>query len=877
MAETTQTQPVQAPEAGQTVAIKAVPGQDILLADAFDEAEIRMEGGNVVFAFANGGQVVLDFTDLGEAQAPNVIMADGSVLDMKEYLAAFGDKDVEPAAGPDAGGADSGGVGEYRDDAGNLLDGVDKLGVLDPREFTSLSVEALDADNPLEEPIPDVSEPIVSVTSGTVDEKGLSEGTSAGDGSNTTSGSFGIDAGAAGRGRLEIQDKEGNWINVSGGGSVNGTNGVLTVTVVDGGYRWSYELQNNLLSHDDTTFGDGDGISGADDQQPGEAFPVRVFDGNGAVSPVVLLNITVNDDAPMMMPGEGDEGLEGAVLYATLEEESVPDNGGVLGNDEDEGLSHTTGLQTMTGAVNWGADGFGSLVGVQVGGAAMISLGNAESVTVYFDADGAVLEGATGSSAMLEVFSNGEYRLTVTGAMNHAPGAGENWLEMPLITFTGVDGDGDPASVSLAARIQDDVPEVLQVEGQEGLENTVLYANLEEESVPDNGGVIGNDEAEGLSHTTGLQTMTGAVNWGADGFGSLVGVQVGGAAMISLGNAESVTVYFDADGAVLEGATGSSAMLEVFSNGEYRLTVTGAMNHAPGDGMGGLIGENLLYLPTITFTGVDGDGDPASVSLVASVQDDIPIVEITSEVSSLLSLTNYIADAGYNNSFGYYIKDADGKPLEGFVIWDNVKNFVEGSVMIKGYTPDQIGFFIIPNGDSLNAALVSDTAVTFQFVNSEWQAFANGTALKGQGAHVLFDVADLNKDQLDHVKDNNDPGNLNWEDMFRGGDKDYNDVNITAKWTVTQTGTLGEFGADGGRVVIDGHTPDAEGILVVDGLSGMKLTVNTETTEYKIESEFLHSYDTPPPSDTFSFSLVDGDDDTVSATLNAMLQQSNPV
>jgi len=562
MAETTQIQgqPVQAPGSGQTVAIKASPGQDILLTAAFDQAEIRMEGGSVVFAFANGGQVVLDFTDLGNAEAPNVIMADGSVLDMQEYLAALGEGEVEPAAGPDAGGADSGGVGEYRDDAGNLIDGVDKLGVLDPRDFTSIVVESLDAD-PLveeptvpEEPIPDSSEPIVSVTSGIVDEKGLSDGTSAGDGSNTASGSFSIDAGAAGLGLIEIQDKDGNWIDVTAGGPpVNGANGVLTVSVLDGAYSWSYELLNNLLTHDDTTFDDGDGIGGVDDQQLGEAFSVRVFDGNGGVSPAVLLNVTVNDD--------------------------------------------------------------------------------------------------------------------------------------------------------------------------------------------------------------------------------------------------------------------------------------------------------------------------------------VPVVDITSEISSVLTLTNHPADAGYSNSFGYYIKDVNGNPGEGMVIWDNVKNFTEGNITIEGYTPDQIGFFIIPNGNALNANLDSGTEVTFQrLAGGEWQAFAGDplTALKGQGAHVLFDVADFNKDGMHHVEGNDDPGNLNWEDISGGGDRDYNDVNITAKWTVTQKGSLGEFGADGGRVVIDGQEPNSEGLLVVDG-DGVTFTVDPETAEYEIESEFLHSYDTPPPSDSFNFSLVDGDNDKVSADLDFMLQQNNPV
>lgn len=140
-------QNVQAPQAGQTVIVNAIPGQDIVLEAAFDQAEVKMDGGNVVFEFANGGQVVLDFTDLGDAQAPNVVMPDGTVLDMQEFLASLGEKDVEPAAGPDGGATGSGGVGEYQDDAGDVIGGVDKLGVLGPRAFSDFSVESLEAND----------------------------------------------------------------------------------------------------------------------------------------------------------------------------------------------------------------------------------------------------------------------------------------------------------------------------------------------------------------------------------------------------------------------------------------------------------------------------------------------------------------------------------------------------------------------------------------------------------------------------------------------------------------------------------------------------------------------------------------------------------
>jgi len=157
-------QNVQAPETGQTVIVNAIPGQDIVLEAAFDQAEVKMDGGNVVFEFANGGQVVLDFTDLGEAQAPNVVMPDGTVLDMQEFLAALGEKDVEPAAGSEGGAEGSGGVGEYQEDAGDVLVGTEKLGGLEDDPFTSITVASLEANNSL---------PTAGIVAGDVDEDGL--------------------------------------------------------------------------------------------------------------------------------------------------------------------------------------------------------------------------------------------------------------------------------------------------------------------------------------------------------------------------------------------------------------------------------------------------------------------------------------------------------------------------------------------------------------------------------------------------------------------------------------------------------------------------------------------------------------------------------
>jgi len=189
---------------------------------------------------------------------------------------------------------------------------------------------------------------------------------------------------------------------------------------------------------------------------------------------------------------------------------------------------------------------------------------------------------------------------------------------------------------------------------------------------------------------------------------------------------------------------------------------------------------------TIKYEVTDGDGDKVQSDLNIRVDDDTPTIDVASAITYTLDVTNYgETSAGYDNSFGYYIKDADGNPTTGFVVWDNVKDYTDGSIEITGYTPDQLGFFIIPNGSNTNPGLSSNTPVSFVNVGGNWQAFAGTTPLVGEGANVLFDVKALNSDGFDHVQDNEKPGNLNWEDINGGGDQDWNDVNIGVVWSST--------------------------------------------------------------------------------------------
>jgi len=945
MAEATRIngQPVQAPESGQTVVINAIPGQDILLEAAFDQAEIKMEGGNVVFAFANGGQVVLDFTDLDSAQAPNVIMADGSVLDMQEYLAAIGEGEVEPAAGPDAGGADSGGVGEYRDDAGNLIDGVDKLSGLDPRDFTSITVEGLEASNLL----PSL------LAAGTVDAASDEDGLRISD----MTPFDGNDDGRGGDHPAQFAYVEGSLAYDFGNEGpaatdpfVWGVAGLAAKGVTSQGHTLLYEVVDGLtlnayyMGYPGDDEGPKPSVESFDSQEmpsvkilvfslevtdldtgayrfelyrpldhsnPGSEddivynFTFSLSDGAGD-SVVGGLNMIVDDDSPIWTGGESsvsamvveeamsyDDGdfAEGSGSASTLAAEMPSSSTGTQGSIE-AFLGVAPGGLSPLAASGDGSDNAtnGSAMKTTI----MVEAGDEVSFSWFFNADD-----YTPFNDFSFVSFNGVpvelADISMVGSYNETPWATYTHIATasgPLTLGFGVMNTGDSGVNSYLTIDEIKVNGTTVPNG--GFENGNFsnWETLGNPSLISN--VLYTDEASGQSGS-----LADLVSFGADGPGEFSLLSDTSELPTLFSDGEPVQYIVEGDTLIAyvgeypsESGEGVVFTLQVNPDGSWFFDLKDQLDHVD-DGtdsknlelITGEDGESVSSVSAIDFSSLlkvtDGDGDELmgapEGSFTIQVQDDVPIVDITSSVSSELNLINHAAKAGFDNSFGYYIKDADGNPTEGVVIWDNVKDFTEGSLTLDNYTPDQIGFFIIPNGDALNAGLESGAEVTFQFVAGQWQAFADGDPLVGKDTHVLFDVGALNKDGLDHVKDNADTGNLNWEDIFKGGDKDYNDVNITAKWTVKQTGTLGEFGADGGKVVIDGVEPDSEGNLVVTGENGTILTVDTETTEYEIESEFLHSYDTPPPADSFDFSLVDGDNDAVSDTLNAMLQQNNPV
>ena len=242
--------------------------------------------------------------------------------------------------------------------------------------------------------------------------------------------------------------------------------------------------------------------------------------------------------------------------------------------------------------------------------------------------------------------------------------------------------------------------------------------------------------------------------------------------------------------------------------------------------------DNGVY--EIQLTVADDDGATTTVSQTIAVENVAPEnLSLTSSATfdNRASLTGDLmvtnlgeTTASYQSSYGYYLMDDNDLPTSGEIIWANVQVSAGESFILPGVDPDHVGFFIIPDGLGLNPTLNDHTTVTFARNEADdWQASTvDGQAILGQGAHVYFDQRSLNADRKDHVEDDDTLpgwgwlfggnrtdsviGEQYWEDQFRLGDRDYNDVRVNVAHTanVTVSGTFADVGsADEHAVQID--------------------------------------------------------------------------
>lgn len=117
---------IPAPSSGEIFTATTVPGGTVSLGFDPATATINRVDNNLEFLTDEGGAVQLvDFFVVGDQPLPSLTLPDGDTVASSEFLSAF-DIDIETAAGPATDDPGSG-SGEYADDAGSLIEGIESL------------------------------------------------------------------------------------------------------------------------------------------------------------------------------------------------------------------------------------------------------------------------------------------------------------------------------------------------------------------------------------------------------------------------------------------------------------------------------------------------------------------------------------------------------------------------------------------------------------------------------------------------------------------------------------------------------------------------------------------------------------------------------
>ncbi|MEM8839688.1 MAG: calcium-binding protein [Pseudomonadota bacterium] len=207
-----------------------------------------------------------------------------------------------------------------------------------------------------------------------------------------------------------------------------------------------------------------------------------------------------------------------------------------------------------------------------------------------------------------------------------------------------------------------------------------------------------------------------------------------------------------------------------------------------GDTLYGNNGNDVLY----------GSGGPNVVQVQSiTVTDEYPV-----------SVVFEGETAGYRNSFGYYKVDTEtGEIKDVSIIWPNASLQGSGGNLVGGETReyldvsagDQLGFFIVSNGYSYNNfASFNDGSFAFVDANGDTATLASTnpqlvfqgndgttTPVRYHAYHTAAhgDTVGLNPDGILHttgiLKTQKGTITLGFEDLYNGGDRDFDDSVFT--------------------------------------------------------------------------------------------------
>ncbi|WP_259782460.1 VCBS domain-containing protein [Aestuariispira ectoiniformans] len=270
------------------------------------------------------------------------------------------------------------------------------------------------------------------------------------------------------------------------------------------------------------------------------------------------------------------------------------------------------------------------------------------------------------------------------------------------------------------------------------------------------------------------EAETDATYTHAKEMGDYVKLQHGGSITFTVGD----DAFTSAGGAGGQDAVANDDQLYGGSGNDVIFGDTGDLGETTGgnDRVDGGAGDDRLYGEGGNDTVVGGTGRDWISGGADNGHVTVSATEITLHFQS--------SDAGYDNSFGYFIMDEDGNPTIGQVLWTDVNDGGSETIDLNGIDPANIGYFIIPDGDNQNSGFWDGAEVTFhQNGDGEWTAYLNGQPLDGQGAPAYFSGdGSLNPDGMVHVNIGDD-GQISFEDLYGGGDSDFNDVVMGSETT----------------------------------------------------------------------------------------------
>ncbi len=238
------------------------------------------------------------------------------------------------------------------------------------------------------------------------------------------------------------------------------------------------------------------------------------------------------------------------------------------------------------------------------------------------------------------------------------------------------------------------------------------------------------------------------------------------------------------------------------------------------------VGDNSdYYVTSVEVAGFAGEGNDqlsggeGNDKLFGGASSDFDITDSNGDglydiggVKDLqLSVSMDYTSAWYNNSVGYFVKDSDGN-MQGEVVWGNVKNHWGETLDISiDEVPQggQLGFFLVPNGGRSGVCDGESVSISQNDQGNYIANDANGNAICGQyGSSIFYSDASMNADGVNHMQDGA------WEDLFGGGDNDFNDVIIDIEvsgYSEVLDGGAGDDlldGGDGADMLIGGEGND---------------------------------------------------------------------